>query len=119
MKKFLVKVTRLGATASLLTSGAAFAQLSTGVGDAGAANTGPSSVPEVVTNVINILLYIVGAASVIMLIVGGIRYIMSQGDQAAISAAKNTILYAIIGVIVAIIAYAVVNWVINDIFGAS
>lgn len=119
MKRFLVKVTRLGAGASLLTTGATYAQLSEGVGAAGAANTGPATVPEVVTNIINVLLFIVGAASVIMLIVGGIRYIMSQGDQAAIGAAKNTILYAIIGVIVAIIAYAVVNWVINDIFAAA
>ena len=47
-----------------------------------------------------------------MLIIGGVRYTVSQGDSAAVTSAKNTILYAIIGLIVAILAYAVVNFVI-------
>lgn len=62
----------------------------------------------------NVLLFIIGAISVIMLIVGGIRYTVSGGDSAAITSAKNTILYAIIGIIVAILAYAVVNFVIGS-----
>ena len=64
--------------------------------------------------IINVLLFIVGAVSVIMLIIGGIRYTLSGGDSAAVTAAKNTILYAIIGVVVAILAYAVVNFVITS-----
>lgn len=60
----------------------------------------------------NVLLFIIGAVSVIMLIIGGVRYTVSQGDSAAVTSAKNTILYAIIGLIVAILAYAVVNFVI-------
>lgn len=62
--------------------------------------------------VANVLLFIIGAIAVIMLIIGGIRYTVSQGDSAAVQSAKNTILYAIIGIIVAILAYAVVNFVI-------
>jgi hypothetical protein len=46
-----------------------------------------------------------------MLIFGGIRYIVSDGDQNNVTAAKNTILYAIIGIIVALLAYAAVNFV--------
>lgn len=61
----------------------------------------------------NVLLFIIGAIAVIMLIIGGIRYTISQGDQNAVSSAKNTILYAIIGIIVAILAYAIVNFVID------
>ena len=62
----------------------------------------------------NVLLFIIGAVSVIMLILGGIRYTVSQGDSSAITSAKNTILYAIIGIIVAILAFAAVNFVIGS-----
>lgn len=64
------------------------------------------------TTIINILLFIIGVVAVIMLIIGGIRYVVSGGDQAAVTAAKNTILYAVIGIIIAILAYAIVNFVI-------
>lgn len=62
----------------------------------------------------NVLLFIIGAVSVIMLIIGGIRYTVSAGDSSAVTAAKNTIMYAIIGIIVAILAFAVVNFVITS-----
>lgn len=62
----------------------------------------------------NVLLFLIGAISVIMLIVGGIRYVVSGGDSTAVTNAKNTILYAIVGVVVAILAYAVVNFVIGS-----
>jgi hypothetical protein len=62
--------------------------------------------------IVNILLFIIGAISVIMLIIGGIRYTTSAGDSGNVTGAKNTILYAIIGLVVAFLAYAVVNWVI-------
>lgn len=67
----------------------------------------------------NVLLFIIGAISVIMLIIGGFRYVTSQGDQNAVTSAKNTILYAVIGIIVAILAYAVVNFVISSFTGSS
>lgn len=71
---------------------------------------GPSGIFRTVTNV---LLFIIGAISVIMLIIGGIRYVVSGGDSAAVTSAKNTILYAIVGIIVAILAYALVNFVVG------
>ena len=64
--------------------------------------------------VTNVLLFIIGAVSVIMLILGGIRYTTSQGDKTAVEGAKNTILYSIIGIVVAILAYAAVNFVISS-----
>ena len=72
---------------------------------------GNSGVFQTITNV---LLYVLGAVSVIMLIIGGIRYTVSQGDSSAVTSAKNTILYAIIGLVVAILAYAAVNFVIGS-----
>ncbi len=62
----------------------------------------------------NVLLFVIGAISVIMLIIGGIRYVVSGGDSGAVTSAKNTILYAVIGIVVAILAYALVNFVISS-----
>lgn len=64
----------------------------------------------------NVLLFIIGAISVIMLIIGGIRYTISSGDSAAVTSAKNTILYAIVGIIVALLSYAIVNFVLGSFF---
>lgn len=64
--------------------------------------------------VVNILLFLIGAISVIMLVIGGIRYVLSGGDQAAVTGAKNTILYAIVGIIVAFLAYGAVQFVTNS-----
>ena len=72
---------------------------------------GPNSIFVTITN---IMLFIIGAIAVIMLIVGGIRYVVSAGDQNAVTSAKNTILYAIIGIVVAFLAYAAVNFVSNQ-----
>jgi hypothetical protein len=72
---------------------------------------GQSGMFEKITNV---LLYLIGAISVIMIIVGGLRYVLSGGNSANITAAKNTILYAIVGVIVAILAYAAIAFVIGS-----
>lgn len=67
----------------------------------------------IIPRVINLMLFIVGVLAVIMLIWGGIRYVISGGDATKVKDAKNTILYAIVGLIVAILGYAVVNWVIS------
>jgi hypothetical protein len=69
---------------------------------------------SIFTKIVNILLFIIGAVAVIMLIIGGIRYTLSGGKDAEVQAAKNTILYAIIGIVVAFLAYAVVNWVLTS-----
>ena len=66
-------------------------------------------------NVANILLYLLGAIAVIMIIYGGIRYVTSGGDSSSIKAAKDTILYSVIGLVVAILAYAIVNFVVTKI----
>lgn len=67
----------------------------------------------------NIALYVIGFISVVMLIWGGLRYVISGGDSKKITDAKNTILYALIGLVVAFLAYAIVNFVLNAIGAAS
>lgn len=69
---------------------------------------------SIFNTVTNTLLFLVGVISVIMLIIGGIRYVISGGDQNAVTAAKNTILYAIIGIVVAFLAFAAVKFVTNS-----
>lgn len=64
--------------------------------------------------IVDVMLFLIGAISVIMLIMGGVRYVLSGGEQGKVAEAKNTILYAVIGVVVAILAYAVVNFVISS-----
>ena len=70
---------------------------------------------DVFKNVVNILLFIIGAVSVIMLIYGGIRYTTSGGNANSVTAAKNTIMYSIIGLVVAILAFAVVQFVVTQV----
>jgi hypothetical protein len=67
----------------------------------------------VFTTITNVALFIIGAISVLMLIYGGIRYTISGGDAKNVTAAKDTILYAVVGLVVAILAYAIVNFVIT------
>ncbi len=74
-----------------------------------------ANLETVITNVINIILYAVGIIAVVMMIFGGFQYITSAGDTAKVTKAKNTILYGIIGLVVAILAYAIVNFVITNI----
>ncbi len=83
-------------------------------GDNGATLFGDGSI---FNNIVNTLLFVIGAASVIMLIVGGIRYTTSNGAAAQVTAAKNTIMYALVGLVVAFLAFAIVNWVLGSLGG--
>lgn len=70
---------------------------------------------KAVRTVINILSVIVGAVSVIMIIIGGFRYVISAGDSNAVSGAKNTILYAIVGLVIVLFAQIIVRFVITNV----
>lgn len=59
-------------------------------------------------SIIQIVLAVLGGIAVIMIVIGGIRYALSQGESAALTAAKNTILYSVIGLVVAICASGIV-----------
>ena len=71
---------------------------------------GDSGVFKQITNTI---LYIVGVVAVIMLIIGGVKYVISGGDSKKVTDAKNTVLYAIIGLVIAFLAFAIVNFVVS------
>lgn len=68
---------------------------------------------DIIANIINLLLWMIGIIAVIMIIIGGIRYTTSAGDPGQAKSARDTIVYAIVGLVVAIMAYGIVNWVIG------
>ena len=77
------------------------------------ATGGGSTVEGAVKGAINILSILVGVAAVIMIIVGGFRYVTSGGDANATKGARDTILYALVGLVVVAIAQAIVKFVLE------
>lgn len=78
------------------------------------ATSGPS-VQSVITDVINILSFAVGVIAIIMIIIGGIKYITANGDAGGVSSAKQTILGAIIGLVIVAMAQVIVRFVITSV----
>lgn len=76
-------------------------------------STGTANLTSVATKVINIFSIIVGIVAVIMIIVGGFRYVTSGGASDKVGGAKNTLIYAIIGLIIVALAQAIVHFVLN------
>jgi hypothetical protein len=64
---------------------------------------------------ISALAFIVGSVSVIAMIYGGLRFVISNGDQNAVKQSKDTILYAVVGLVVALLAQAIVSFVLSNI----
>lgn len=74
------------------------------------------SLGSAVQPVINIVIFLVGVVAVVMVILGGIRYSTSQGDAGKVKSAKDTIMYGIIGLVIAMLAFAIVNFVLQGVF---
>ena len=112
----------VGATIGLnsATAGAQVDEINKGI-DAigGSSSTATLQVNDIVLAVVNWLLFAVGVVSVVMLIVGGIKYATSAGDSNKVTSAKNTIMYAIIGLAVAVLAFAIVGFVMNTLNGGT
>jgi len=89
---------------------------SAGIGAARGDNT-PSNLvngdSSIIKRAINIMLFAVGVLSVVMLIFGGFRYVISGGKKESVTNAKNTILYAIVGLLVAVFACAIINFLLG------
>ena len=78
--------------------------------DAGSGNT---DITDVITLIVNIFSIVVGFLAVIMIIWGGLRYITSGGDSGKITTAKNTIIYALIGLVIVALAQFIVRFVLS------
>lgn len=75
------------------------------------------SLMSTLTTIINVIVGMVGFVAVAMIVMGGISYATSQGDAAKTKKAMNTILYGVVGLVVALLAFAIVNFVLSSIFG--
>jgi len=120
-----IKQSLYGLVAVLAISVAMFAVPSVGAADAlsGACAADPTAsvcatqtndFNSIVTIIVNTLLFLIGAISVLMVIVGAFMYTTSGGDSAQLTKAKNTIIYSIVGLVVAALAYAIVTYVVSQ-----
>jgi len=80
--------------------------------------TAEASVNGIVALIINIFSVVVGVIAVIFIIIGGIKYVTSGGEATNITAAKNTIMYAIVGLVVVALAQILVRFVLNKVNNA-
>ena len=85
-------------------------------GSSGMTQEGLSSV---IGTIINFVLGIVGMICVVIIIVGGITYATSQGDAGKVSKATKTLLYGVVGLVVCLLAFAIVNFVLDGISGTG
>lgn len=74
-----------------------------------------TQVDSIITTIVNVLSIIIGVIAVIMIIIGGLKYITSSGDSGNVTAAKNTILYAIVGLIIVALAQLIVRFVLGKV----
>jgi Type IV secretion system pilin len=113
---FLAIITTLALGVAVLggdvSSAAAIDQIKSGVSQAGGG--GAPSLTSIIKTVINVLLFAIGVAAVIVIVISGFRFVTSNGDSNTITSAKNTILYAVIGIVVAFSAYAIINFVLGQ-----
>jgi hypothetical protein len=70
---------------------------------------------DTIINIINALLVLAAIAAIVFVIIGGVRYVTAQGDEDAVAQAKNTIIYAIIGIIIIILAAVIVNFFVAQV----
>ncbi|MET0779279.1 MAG: pilin [Candidatus Saccharimonadales bacterium] len=82
-------------------------------------DAGAKTVNDTIVKVINFFSALVGIVSVIMIIYGGFKYISSGGDSGNVQSAKNTIIYAVIGLVVVAMAQFIVQFVLNKVIGTA
>lgn len=133
LKNILLSFAVLGAfSAPVLVPAVANAQLCTGGiancasegidatdPDGAAKNSDPTQrVNEIIKLVIDIFSYVVGFVAVVMIIVGGFKYITSGGDSGNVTSAKNTIMFAIVGLVIVALAQIIVKFILDKVTGS-
>ena len=117
-KKSIVFISSLGATiCNLLICGSSFAESPGYYAREGASSITVPDGPDLMTiikNMLNTTFGVVGVIAVIMMIIGGFYYMTSQGSPERVQKGKNTILYGIVGLIIVLSAFAIVNFVLDS-----
>lgn len=91
-------------------------QVTGGINDVNPGGGTTTDLNDMIKSVLNWVFGIIGIVAVIMIIMGGFNMMISSGDPGKVKKGKDTILYGIIGLVIAILAFAIVNFVINGIF---
>ena len=81
--------------------------------------TTDGDLPGKIIGIVNVVIGVLGIVCVIVMIIGGINYMTSSGDTAKVKKAKDTILYACIGLIICALSFAIVNWAVGIINKSS
>lgn len=116
---FVQAAPALAQTSPEITQGlCAGVNLDTNNPNCGGGNEATQKINNLIHTVINLLSLVVGIVAVIMIIVGGLRYITSGGSDTGVTSAKNTILYAVIGLIIVALAQLLVRFVLNKVTNA-
>lgn len=77
---------------------------------------GDPNLMKTVMQILNVIVGVVGVIAVAVIIIGGILYVTSTGEAAKTTRARNTILYGIVGLVIALLAFAIVRFVLNNAF---
>ena len=101
-----------------LTAGQSLADCTSTTGMSGNASNS-NDLLKTVNIIINVIIGVIGFVAVVVIILGGVQYTTSAGDPGKVKKAKDTILYGIIGLVVAILAFAIVNFVLSSIMPSS
>lgn len=120
-KNKLKTLTTVSAGYIVLASTRVYAACSTtGGAQSGADCAKPDGVPTSLTgssgaikDITNTLLLAIGVIAVVVIIIAGIRFVTSSGNESSTKAARETILYAVVGLVVALLSYAIVNFVLG------
>ena len=107
-----------GAYACGSSTGSSTSQVINGASPNGTDCSG-SGITKIVRAAVTVLSIIIGAAAVLMIVVSGLRYITSSGDSAKVSAAKTTLIYALIGVAIAALAQLLVHFALSQATSAT
>ena len=86
----------------------------------GVSNVNPGANTELlpmIQTILNVVFGVIGIVAVIMIVIGGVHYTISQGDSAKIQKAKGTIMYGLIGLVIVLLSFAIVNFVLNGLIG--
>lgn len=84
----------------------------------GCSKTG-DKLPSTITNILYVVISVLGIVAVIFVLIGGYNYMTSAGDANKVKKGKETILYACIGLVICALAFVIVNWTISAIDGKS
>lgn len=91
----------------------------TGSNGYGGAKNNENNLMSTLNTIINVVVGMVGFISVAMIVMGGISFATSQGDTAKTTKARNTILYGVVGLVVSLLAFAIVNFVLSSVFKST